>query len=187
MLFHISDQSDIRVFDPRPSQYTAEPVVWAIDDARLRNYLLPRDCPRVTFYAGPSTSAADAARFLGSSRAVVAFESAWLDRVRAARLFCYHLPEMHFTCWDEGAGYFVSRAAVVPQGMDVIEDLLAALGERGVEVRILPSLWSLRDAVIASSLEFSFIRMRNASPRPTPGEPSASARSARVEYDQCGS
>jgi hypothetical protein len=26
-----------------------DPVVWALDDQRLRNYLVPRDCPRVTY------------------------------------------------------------------------------------------------------------------------------------------
>ena len=36
---------------------------------------------------------------------------------------------------------------------------------RGVELRVLSSLWPLRDAVVASSLGFSIIRMRNAQPR----------------------
>jgi hypothetical protein len=40
-----------------------------------------------------------------------------------------------------------------------------AILQRGVELRVLPDLWSLRDAVIASTLEFSIIRWRNASPR----------------------
>jgi hypothetical protein len=52
-LFHVSEQANIGRFDPRPSEFASVPVVWAIDDARLRNYLVPRDCPRVTFYAGP--------------------------------------------------------------------------------------------------------------------------------------
>src|SRR4051794_37972141 len=116
MLFHISDQPDIRLFEPRPSKYTAEPVVWAIEDAKLRNYLLPRDCPRVTYFAGTKTSAADAERFLGSSKIVVAFEGAWLDRVRSARLYRYELEDTDFTCFDECAGYFVNREPVLPKG-----------------------------------------------------------------------
>ena len=55
------------------------PVVWAIDADRLRNYLVPRECPRVTYYAGRETTAADVERFLGSSPAVVAVESGWLE------------------------------------------------------------------------------------------------------------
>ena len=55
MLFHISEEADIQKFEPRSSEYTAEPVVWAIDTKRLRNYLLPRECPRETYYAVAST------------------------------------------------------------------------------------------------------------------------------------
>jgi hypothetical protein len=36
---------------------------------------------------------------------------------------------------------------------------------RGVELRVQPSLWELRDAVIASTLAFSIIRWQNAAPR----------------------
>jgi hypothetical protein len=139
--------------------------VWAIDAARLRNYLLPRDCPRVTYYAGPQTSADDRERFLGSSVAVVAIERDWLERVQRCRLYCYHLPPQTFTCVDECAGYFVSRVPVAPAGLEALGNPVSELQRRGVELRILPNLWALRDAVVASSLQFSIIRMRNALPR----------------------
>ena len=162
MLFHVSEESGIERFEPRASEYTAEPVVWAIDASRLRNYLLPRECPRVTYYAGRETTPADVERFLGSSPAVVAVESGWLGRLRSCRLYCYHLPPETFECIDECAGYFVSRVAVVPARVEVYDDLIAELIRRGVELRIMPSLWPLRDAVVASTLQFSLIRMRNA-------------------------
>ncbi len=162
MLFHVSETRGIEQFEPRPSEGSTAPVVWAIDADHLRNYLVPRECPRVTFYAGRETTNADVQRFLGSSTAVVAIERAWLERLRSARLYCYRLPPETFECLDECAGYFVSRVAVVPAGVEVFDDLLAELSRRGVELRILPSLWSLRDAVVASSLQFSIIRMRNA-------------------------
>jgi hypothetical protein len=60
------------------------------------------------------------------------------------------------------ARVIVSRASVVPTGVKVVSDPLAELVARGVELRILPNLWSLRDAVVSSSLQFSIIRMRNA-------------------------
>ncbi|HEX8319297.1 DUF6886 family protein [Longimicrobium sp.] len=164
MLFHVSE-AEIGRFDPRPTAFTDEPVVWAIDGRRLHNYLLPRDCPRVTFYAGPGTTADDAERFLGTSPAVVAVESAWLERIRACVLYCHHLPSRTFECLDDGAGYFVSRDAVVPEQVEVITDIIAELLARGVELRFLPSLWHLHDSVAASSLRFSMIRMRNAAPR----------------------
>jgi hypothetical protein len=46
MLFHVSEDGGIERFEPTTSDQVAEPVVWAIDAARLRNYLVPRDCPR---------------------------------------------------------------------------------------------------------------------------------------------
>lgn len=165
MLLHISEEPGIERFEPQASEYTAEPVIWAIDEDRLRNYLVPRECPRVTFYAGPKTTAADVERFLGSSPAVVAVESGWLERLRSCRLYCYHLPPQTFECMDECAGYFVSRVSVVPTHVEAFEDLIAELLRRGVELRFVPSLWPLRDAVAASTLQFSIIRMRNALPR----------------------
>ena len=164
MLFHVSEEPIIDVFEPRPSIYVAEPVVWAISEARLHNYLLPRDCPRVTYYAGRETSAADVERFLGSSRAVVAVESGWFERVRSCRLYCYHFTPDTFECFDECAGYFVSRKTVVPARVEIIDEPISELIKLGVELRFVPDLWSLRDAVVKSTLQFSIIRMRNASP-----------------------
>jgi Family of unknown function (DUF6886) len=165
MLFHISELGDIRYFEPRLSEGTEGPAVWAIDEARLRNYLLPRECPRVTFYAGRQTTAEDAARFLGSSAAVVAIESTWVERVRRTRVYCYHLRPETFQLLDECAGYHVSRVPVAPVRVEALDDLPAELHRRGVELRVVPNLWPLRDAVVASSLQFSMIRMRNALPR----------------------
>ncbi len=166
LLFHVSEESGIERFEPRPSSYTNQPVVWAIDAERLPNYLLPRECPRVTYYARPETTSEDVARLLEASPAVIAVETAWLDRIRSCRLYCYHLPSQTFECNDPCAGYFVSREPAVPVKVEVVDDLLAVLLRRGVELRFVPNLWSLRDAVIASALRYSFIRMRNALPRP---------------------
>jgi len=167
MLFHISEESGIRQFEPRPSQYTRDLVVWAIDADRLHNYLVPRECPRVTYYAGRETTSADVERFLGSSPAVVAVEVGWMKRLRSCRLYCYHLPPETFECIDECAGYYVSREPVVPARVEVIDDPMAEMLKRGVELRFVPSLWPLRDAVVKSSMQFSLIRMRNALPRAT--------------------
>jgi hypothetical protein len=163
-IYHVSEEQDIEVFEPRQIE-CSESLVWAIDDEHLRNYLVPRECPRVTFYAGPRTSVSDRERFIGSSTAVVAIESGWFERVRSSRLLCYHLPTDTFECSDKTAGYFVSRAAVRPTHVDVIHDPVLAILRRGVELRVLPDLWCLRDTVIESTLEFSIIRWRNASPR----------------------
>jgi hypothetical protein len=161
-LFHLSEDGGIERFDPRPSDYTPYPVVWAISADRLCNYLVPRDCPRVTYYAGPKTTTEDVDRFLGGSKAVVAVEAGWFEAIRRSRLFCYHLPSETFECLDTCAGYFVSRIPVTPKHVEVFDDLISELLKREVELRFVPELWTLRDAVVASTLEFSIIRMRNA-------------------------
>jgi len=65
-LFHISNEPGIRVFEPRlcknPLTGKEEDFVWAIDRAHVQNYLLPRDCPRVTFRAKSDTTARDVER-----------------------------------------------------------------------------------------------------------------------------
>jgi hypothetical protein len=101
LLFRVSEQAGINRFEPRiDKEGASEPRVWAIDDDRLRNYLVPRDCPRVTYYAGANTSRSDVERFLGTSHAVMTFEHEWLDRVRSARVFCYQLPPESFQLID---------------------------------------------------------------------------------------
>ena len=162
MLFHVSEKSGIMEFMPRPSKNTQAPVVWAVDDEKVRNYLVPRDCPRVTYYADAQTFPEDSERFLGTSAAVVAIEASWWNRIRSFTLYRYHLPPDTFECIDVCAGYFVSREAVRPLQVEIIEDPIAALLERGVELRILPTLGTLRDSIVASTLQFSIIRMRNA-------------------------
>jgi hypothetical protein len=170
VLYHVSEEPRIDVFEPRPpapTAYLAERVVWAVDDGHLQNYLLPRDCPRVTFYALPGSDPRDVERLMGqtSARFVVAVESGWVQTILATRLFVYRLPPETFEPHDEGAGHYVSRVAVRPIEVTRIDDLLGALLLRDVELRITPSLWRLRDAVVASTLQFSCIRMRNALPR----------------------
>jgi hypothetical protein len=164
-VFHISEEPDIEVFEPRTATTTGERLVWAVDGEHLRNYLVPRDCPRVTYSAGRRTTISDRERFLGSSAAVLAIETGWFERMRSCRLQCYHLPGDTFELADECAGYFVSRVPVRPLRIQVIEDAVSAVLKRGVELRVQPSLWKLRDAVIESTLAFSIIRWRNAAPR----------------------
>ena len=82
--------------------------------------------------------------------------------MRSCRLHCYHLSGDTFELADACAGYFVSRVPVKPLRVEVIADPVSAVLGRGVELRVQPSLWALRDAVVESTLEFSVIRWRNA-------------------------
>jgi hypothetical protein len=172
-LFHISENGGLVRFEPRSPPSTdagvSGQVVWAIDEQHLPNYLLPRDCPRVTFCASERTTAEDRAKFLAHStaRRIVAVESAWLQRIRSCRLFLYDLPDDAFELADTSAGYWIARTAVAPSGVIEISDTLGEMLTRDVELRLLPNLWLLHDAVVASTLDFSIIRMRNARPRET--------------------
>jgi len=67
-----------------------------------------------------------------------------------------------FRVADEIAGYYVSHKPVKPVGVAEIAGILSELTRYDVELRVMPSLWNLRDVVVESSLGFSFIRMRNA-------------------------
>lgn len=168
-LFHVSEEAGIARFDPRPPPSTDSGVtgdcVWAVDEDHLVNFLLPRDCPRVTYGRGSQTADEDADRFLGGARRVVAFEAAWLERVEACALRVYEMPAETFDLALGDAGYWISRQAVTPLAEQVRTDLIRALVEAGAEVRVLQDFWPLSDAVAASSLEFSIIRKRNAMPR----------------------
>jgi hypothetical protein len=169
-LFHVSERADIEGFEPRRlpgSADDAPPVVWAIDEEHLDNYLLSRDCPRVCFRASAASRAEDVRRFLGSDAGavVVAIESGWEPRARSTPLHLYRLPAETFTCQDRNAGYFVSSAVVSPLERIHVARPLDLLHSRGAALRVLPSLWPLHDEVAASTLAFSMIRMRNAAPR----------------------
>jgi hypothetical protein len=162
-LYHFSEEPDIRIFQTRPGR-VPEALVWAIDECHAPMYFFPRDCPRACFWPGPQTTAEDRERWFAGIEAkmVIAVESAWLERIRSARLYRYTLPEDGFELHDATAGHWVSRSPVSPLSVEPVGDLLAALADAGVELRITPALTELWSRVIASTLEFSGTRLRNA-------------------------
>ena len=168
-VWHVSEDGGIDCFTPRANEAhdSPEPLVWGIDDEHVPAYWFPRECPRGTFWAVESTSEEDVERFLSGDRArrVHAIEGAWLPDVRAARVFAYRLPPDSFTRYERAAGYWVSRSAVKPLEVIELGDLLAKHAAAGVELRIVPALAPLWERVVASTLEFSGIRLRNLGPR----------------------
>ena len=167
-LWHVSEDPTIKVFAPHraTTALTDELLVWAVDTRHLPLFWYPRDCPRCTFWAGPRTTDSDATRFLDGrrDRRVHAVEGRWLERIERARLHLYRMPEDTFTQDDEVAGYWVSQATVEPLDMTTIEDLIARHAAAGISLRTEANLWPLWDEVVASSLEFSGIRLRYAQP-----------------------
>jgi uncharacterized protein DUF6886 len=59
----------------------------------------------------------------------------------------------------------VAREEVRPLSVVPVGDLLAAHVKAQIELRIVPNLWPLIDAIVDSGLEFSIIRKANAQPR----------------------
>jgi hypothetical protein len=170
-LWHVSEDPTITHFAPRLRRQQAPtdgPLVWAVDTRHLPLYWFPRDCPRCTFWASDRTTDADVARFLDGRRAtrMHVIEDRWLERVAATTLQLYRMPERTFIEAPDSAGFWMSREAVDAIERTSIGDLVGRHAAAGIPLRTLPNLWPLWDAVVASTLEFSGMRLRNALPRP---------------------
>lgn len=167
-LFHISEMPGITRFDPRPSPSFFENVtgnvVFAIEERLLHNYLLPRDCPRVCFYARADSNPADIARFLGAAPFGMILERSWQQRIDSAVLYVYELPPGPFVLLDAGAGYYISYSTVAPLAVQEVRALRQVLIQRQVAIHWDDRLHIWADAIRHSSLQFSLIRMRNALP-----------------------
>jgi len=178
-VFHFSEDPNIRVFVPRPVPARApslpgspspvsghEMVVWAIDEWHSPLYYFPRDCPRIMVWRLPTTTEDDVARWLGGSTAtrVACIEWGWLDRLRAAALYRYTFSAESFVFLDAvraSPGTWLSYDAVEPVSVTLVGDLLAALSDADVELRLMPSLTPWR-GVWGSTLHASGVRLRNA-------------------------
>ncbi|QOV11237.1 DUF6886 family protein [Viridibacillus arvi] len=170
-LFHVSEEQNIEVFEPRiPSRQDLDQtkrLVWAINEKCLPNFLTPRNCPRVCFHINADTTKEDKTRYLSSSTSnhVVVIENKWLQKMRNTKLYLYEFDSIEFQLLDKNAGYYVSEKKQVPINCVEINDLIEALSNRNVELKTVDSLWQLHDDVQHSSLSFSMCRMKFATPR----------------------
>ncbi len=139
-------------------------VVFSINGRLLHNYILPRNCPRVTFYRGPTTTKEDQAKFFGDSTAdfIIAVESSWILPIQRTVLYCYEFSPDTFELFDECAGYYISYEKVIPVSAKPIYNIMEELLKRNVEVRFMPSIVELAESVKNSSLSYSLIRMQYA-------------------------
>jgi hypothetical protein len=87
--------------------------------------------------------------------------------MREETLYLYEMPPDSFEPYmnDPGVASFISTESVVPLSKTTVDDLIGALISRDVEFRVTPALWPLHDRVVASTIQYSSFRLRNAIPR----------------------
>jgi hypothetical protein len=102
---------------------------------------------------------------LGTGTRMHAMEKAWLDRMRACRMYVYRFDSTPFGTQNADAGYYSTRETIVPLSVEPAGDLMELHARAGIELRIVENLWPTIDAILASGLEFSIIRKMNALPR----------------------
>jgi hypothetical protein len=155
-LWHVSEEPAIRRFEPR------EGKVWAIGTRLLPLYWFPRECPRATFWGDSRTSDHDVERFLGGdrSRRVHVVEPAWVEPLRTTHVVAYRMPEQTFV--ENEDRFWISREPVEPLELVELGDLVGRHRDAGIELRTEANLLRFWDEVIASTLGFSGIRLRNA-------------------------
>lgn len=154
-LWHVSEDATLGRFVPRDGR------VWAIDTRHLPLYWFPRDCPRATFWANDETGDDDVDAWLGGDRRrrVHAIEPLWLERMSTTTLYAYRMPEETFVLEDR---FFVSPVTVDALERVELGDLLRLHADARIELRVESELLSLWDHVIATTLDYSGIRLRNA-------------------------
>jgi hypothetical protein len=97
---------------------------------------------------------------------VHAVEYGWLEAIRTVELYAYRFAAADFSPFGLYGHAFVCTHEVGPLGAaEPVGDLLDLYDAAGIQLRVLPNLWTFWDTVTASSLGFGGIRLRNARPR----------------------
>lgn len=170
-LFHVSEESDITLFEPRiPSRVDMDQskgLVWAINEQCLPNFLTPRNCPRVTYHSNETTTDEHKKLYLSSNSLdhVVAIEHRWFEIMRQTTLYLYEFDTADFYGADKSAGYYVSEKTQIPINKIIVHDLFGELIRRNVEVRMIDNLWDLNDKIATTSFNWSMCRMGLAAQR----------------------
>ncbi|HTJ69568.1 MAG TPA: hypothetical protein VL551_18670 [Actinospica sp.] len=169
-VLHFSEDPAITSFAPHvaATAQQPEPYVWAVDALHAPSYWFPRQCPRGMAWLTAQTTDEDRDRILGpgGGERVHAVEYGWLEALRTVSLYAYRFAAADFRPFGRHASAHVCEHEVRPLGpAEPVGDLLELYEAAGIQLRVLPNLWTFWDAVTASSLGFSGIRLRNARPR----------------------
>ena len=166
-IFHVSEESNISIFEPRAPKRTDladTPIVWAVSEERLTNYLTPRECPRVGYHIGAHTSDEDINTYFSSSEHshALIIESGWFEVMKNTTLWLYEFDPTNFNLQDEPAGYYISEATQIPIAKLRVDDLFDELFRRSCELRVVANLHQIADKIKYTTLDWSLIRMKNA-------------------------
>jgi hypothetical protein len=115
-------------------------------------------------WATPSTTPEDRLRVLGPGAwRVHAIEYGWLEAMRETTVYAYRMPKALFrTVSLTETHAWVATVPVTPLApAEPIGDLLELHRAAGIQLRVVDTLWPWWDAVVASSVAFSGIRLRN--------------------------
>ena len=120
-----------------------------VDDRNAPSYWFPRQCPRGTWWDTERTWR------------VHAIQWDWYDRFLAAEIYAYKFDAAPFRP-NEGGGGWVTTDTVKPLDVQPIGPVLDKHRDAGIELRVVPDLWSLWLQVIEMpGIDFSGIRLRN--------------------------
>lgn len=165
-IYHVSEEKNIVEFVPRiPTRDDIDktPVVWAIDEKHLPNFLTPRDCPRVCFMKNSNTSKKDIDLYMDNNENhIVVIEEGWKDTLSNTTLYLYEFDPKDFFLFDNVAGYFVSKKIVKPINKVVMNDLISEFNKRNVTLKFEKKLLPLANKIKVSSFDFSLCRMKYA-------------------------
>jgi hypothetical protein len=167
-LYHFSEDPGIDRFVPHVPATNPDqlPMVWAVDAVYQPLFWFPRECPRVTVWpAAASAESSFASAFATNAHRLHAIETAWYPRLRSVSLYRYRFAVDAFTPWPGADGYWVAVRSLAPVSVEPVGDLVALHLDAGIELRVLPNLWPLIDAVVAGPHRFSIARKHNAGPR----------------------
>jgi hypothetical protein len=164
---HFSEDPTIEAFSPHVARTAQqpEPYVWAVDHDRAPDYWFPRQCPRAMAWVTPDTTEEDRERIIGPGGGVRvhAVEYGWLEAMRSVELYAYRFAAADFRPFGEPVNAYVATESVTPLGPpERVGDLFALFEEAEIQLRVLPELLPFWSRVIASTLGFSGIRLRNA-------------------------
>src|SRR5476649_564689 len=168
-LLHFSEDAGIEVFRPHVPASSPDnpPMVWAVDEAHAPGFWFPRQALRACCWSTgkPLTQIGRALLGMGAGTRMHAIESLWLERMRACKMYVYRFDAAPFSLYNGDAGYYSTNETIRPLAVEPTGDLLTLHAAAKIELRIVPNLWPVIDAVVESGLEFSIIRKMNALPR----------------------